>query len=97
MFFRIFHDLPDILTSIFDNEIVSSRVIRKERGNVVDLAVASDPTAFERVLFCNIFRGEDTDTFGDRHGGTKQVWFPALFVSNDGIPTTLTTFWITWI
>ena len=49
MFARVFHDLPDILPGIFEDEIVSTWVIRSKLGDIIYLSIADDPAV---ALIC---------------------------------------------
>jgi hypothetical protein len=68
---RVSHGFSHILTGVFEDEAVTTRMVRGEFGEIVDLASVGDPEGFGGVVYECGGRGEVTN---QRSGQQEQGW-----------------------
>lgn len=66
----VFQDGPKVLAGVAQDEVLSTRMVFQELGDIVDLVVVGDPAALVRAVLGDILGGVDANTlFG--HGGGR--------------------------
>lgn len=55
---RIVHDLAHVLAGVLDDEVISTRVILDEIGDIVHVATVDEPTVGRGVVLCDVVHRE---------------------------------------